>query len=169
MQLFIKHISKYDTCPVMQCAKRRLYMHVVPVITKVVTAGYICIILIANMNTKYSSHRQYGYKYPFITNMDINIRLMNARTYDSINAYVHTKNHQQSTSTFFNTCIHHQSCRQLHVRINQHKSPSATINLENTKFQDHFFHKVRKINHMTAFIKLNTPITLIHSYSIISS
>jgi len=56
---------------------------------------HICIIFIANMNTKYLSHRQYGYKYPVFANMDINIRLMNAWTYDpTMHTFIQQINNQ---------------------------------------------------------------------------
>jgi hypothetical protein len=51
-------------------------MHVLPIITKIVTSRYNSIIIVANMNTKYSSHRQYGYKYSVIANMDKTIRVI---------------------------------------------------------------------------------------------
>jgi len=78
MQLFTKHISKYDTCQVMQCAQTTLYAygtsHHQGRHLKIHMYHFHC----EYEYIKYFSHRQYRYKYLVIANMDITIRLLNA-------------------------------------------------------------------------------------------
>jgi len=99
------------------------YMHVVPIVTKVVTSW--CnknIIVVVNMDIK-SGRLNMDIKSVTISHDCMNIWLNN-------NSYVHT-NHQHSTPTFFNTCLHHQvvinSMQEFNNVIQYMQSPQSTF------------------------------------------